>query len=164
VKTLLAIAFLLSISTLATASDIVSEEWTTYCDDGVEKLRGTIVFHFSQTSLGYEGAELTVYSDAECSSPIGSPCARGNYSGVATSLGNNDYRVVWQGWPRACIPSAGIFRDGFVVFRFPDYSGTFSYYSYMLCEDGERTVIDGGDCVPLPVTASTWGAVKALYR
>jgi hypothetical protein len=51
-----------------------------------------------------------------------------------------------------------------VVFRFPDYSGTFSYYSYMLCEDGERTVIDGGDCVPLPVTASTWGAVKALYR
>jgi hypothetical protein len=69
-----------------------------------------------------------------------------------------------DGWPRACIPSAGIFRDGFVVFRFPDYSGTFSYYSYMLCEDGERTVIDGGDCVPLPVTASTWGAVKALYR
>jgi hypothetical protein len=118
----------------------------------------SLVFHFSQPPLWYEGGELFI-----CGLDV-DQCWPDDYNGTMTTIGNGNYEVAWQGWPRECVSFGSVSREGVVVFRFQQADDTLAYIVPLRCSDGSHPIIDNVECVPLPVAQLTWGAVKAMYR
>jgi hypothetical protein len=159
------LALLLSVSTAGACLlplDVV-ETWSTYCDNGVERVRLTIEFSLSDSAdLSESGSEF--YVGTSCLDPDPCPGPDGR-SGVLSDLGGGNYRFVLAGWEKACFPNSEAVRDGAIFWRCffePGQSQTVLLRFY--CGDRAQPIIDETTCVPLPVASPTWGAIKALYR
>lgn len=141
----------------------VVETWTTYCDDGTERVRLTIEFSLGEAAdLSESGSEF--YVGTSCLNPDPCPGPDGR-SGVLSDIGGGNYRFVLEGWEKSCFPNGEAVRDGAIYWRCffePGQAQTVLLRFY--CGDRAQPIIDDSTCVPLPVSASTWGAIKAMYR
>ncbi len=164
-KSLLLVLALLSIPALASAQYppdfIESETWTTFCDNGTQKVRASFVLELWDP-IFYENwqGEWGAYP-AACG--LGEPaCHAFEAAGTVVHLGGRLYEFYWD-FPRECFADyAG--REGrlwwqILIEGYPEHR-----YVDLLCSDGPQPILDGGDCPTLPVVSTTWGAVKALYR
>ena len=147
---------LLLVPTIAGAQEgwLVDEQWTTYCESGVEKIRAELTLDLVPGIIidDNSGGELFI-----CAAPEG---CYSNPTPTVTDLGGGLYRWNWEGWPRDCYQTE-VSREGVLVFRAP--WGDYMWLS-IHCSDGPQAIIDTVECIPLPVAQPTWGAVKAMYR
>jgi hypothetical protein len=160
---------LLIVATIAVASQssaqtIISEEWTTYCDGGTERVRASITIRFHPDVFFHEGesgaGEFNVCDDQDHVM-----CYAESDGGIRTDLGGGDFRWTWQGWPVTCFESASVHRSGWVLYLVPTGGGDWDpRFLYFNCADGPYTIIDESECAPTLTAVSTWGAIKALYR
>jgi hypothetical protein len=176
-KRILTLAFLLSIPALAAAQEIVSdcdngndwnfvsEEWSTYCDDDVEKVRASLTFQicFNPHFDGMHG-ELEAREGEGCIASGQCGDRRWN-TGEVVPVGNDSYRWTWDGFERACLSGTTALRYGVVFFWLTGEDGEprYSYIDFN-CGGNPFVIVDNSDCAPTHVATSTWGGIKALYR
>jgi len=78
-------------------------------------------------------------------------------------LGGQLYEYRFEFTPE-CTPGSAVRREG-PLWYYELVDGYPTRRQVTLdCFDTPQQILDTVDCVPLPVTASTWGQVKALYR
>lgn len=159
-KTLLPILALLSIPVLASADSVA---WSTYCDNGVEKVRATATLSLPGATSTL-GAEMTALNNETCDPDLG-------YCGffrddTAESLGNDEYRYVFEGWTRACLSVDTPSMRGLVFYYSadPGQEPVLRLREFYCFDFEPASIVDNTDCSPLPVASRTWGAIKALYR
>jgi hypothetical protein len=144
--------------------DLVAEEWETYCDDGTEKVRASLTFYLVNNPVfSLPHAELQAYNGYDCSSYCDIYRAES-----IDAVGDDNYRVTWEGISRECIIGSAASRWGMLWFSRIDEHGDLVQENPLefTCTYGIEpvTIIDTVECSPLPVATTTWGAVKALYR
>ena len=158
-RTLFAAFVLMSVASTATGQTKLSEEWTTYCDNGVEKIR--VEFRYYLPAVGFEDTHSQwggAFAEA-CAAGCGAP---ENAEAVLKALGNDQYQFTWQGWSRDCFVTQ-VWREAMMSYVGEGEFGPENFPFLVECSDGPQTIVDQSDC-SLPVEHSTWGAVKALYR
>ena len=140
-------------------------EWSTYCDNGVEKLRMMLIYH----NLGAFGpfyGELHPYNNNECQD-LGDDCGGYKQATLIEDLGGGEIRYVWEGWLRSCltVETPAFFGQVWFYTQEPGQQPVLRHQDFDCYFFGEQTpVVDVVECSTLPVAARTWGAVKALYR
>jgi len=151
---------LLVCPTISSAQQKIAEEWTTYCDNGVEKVR--VAFTYELIAVGF------VANDSEWFGAYTEPCAGlcgppETTKGVRKPLGNDRYKWTWQGWTRACL-AGQVWRSAMMSYITNGENGPENRQFFVQCDEGPQTIVDESNCNILPVASSTWGRIKALYR
>ena len=138
----------------------LAEDWTTYCDNGVEKVRVSFTYYLAAVGFVPPHSEWLGAYRAACDTL----CEDGpdNLQAELKPLGNDQYKWTWQGWSRDCF-GAQVWREARMSFVTEGDSGPENRVYFVDCDDGPQTIVDLVDC-SLPVETSTWGAIKALYR
>jgi hypothetical protein len=157
-KRFLTLAALLSIPAISNAQLKISEQWTTYCDNGVEKVR--VEFTYQVLAIGFDPVH------SEWIGEFTDPCTGGcdgpdTVMGVRRALGQDTYTWTWQGWTLECLGTL-VWRDAMMSYIAAGDEGPENRQFFVTCDDGPQTIVD--ECNTLPVATSTWGAIKALYR
>jgi hypothetical protein len=158
----LVLVALLSIPVLASSQTKLSEQWNTYCDGSVEKVRATLSYHVGSGITVESGEMVTFSGPGDCS---GVPsCATVNMTRWE-DLGSGDIAFIWEGTLRSCLPGTEATRFGLIILSAPDDQGGKIYHHEPFeCADGPQAIIDNSDCPTLPVALGTWGWIKSLYR
>jgi len=154
---------LILVPTLASADSL---SWSTYCDNGVEKVRCMIVLNMPGVQFGGDaGAGIRVYNDEVCFTGR-NECDSGRFDADPVALGNDDFEFTFEGWLRSCLTVDQPTIDGYMFYYTVEPGQEpVRRFSYIICAQFEpTTIVDTVDCAPLPTASTTWGAIKALYR
>ncbi len=151
---------LLSMPALVRAEGQVSETWTAYCENSIEKIRLQIVMNLPG-AIDVGGGLMTAFDGDSCP---GTECGTALMSSLV-ALGNDDFMWTFQGWTRACLQAANAQREGTLSYHWVDETGHHFVHEWeIFCGDfTPSAIVDTVDC-SLPVHTRTWGAIKALYR
>ncbi len=139
---------------------IAQPEWSTYCDNGVEKVRLRLTVQIGGVDVqpGVAGG----YNNELC----GDFNFCGGYSSNPESLGDDYYRFTFSGWLRSCITVAypAFHVQVFYYTVEPGHEPVLRLFEAWCASYEPVAIVDEVECNTLPVAHSTWGAVKALYR
>ncbi len=151
---------LLFLPSLATAQDKIAEEWTTYCDNGVEKVRVAFTYQLDAVGFASPHSEWLGAYTSPCTDDCGAPVS---LEAVRKALGNDTYKFTWEGWTRACL-AGQVWRSAMMSYFTETEFGVENIVFFVGCADGPQTIVDELNCDTTPVATSTWGAIKALYQ
>jgi hypothetical protein len=155
---------LLSIPALASAQEL-SAEWTTYCDGPTERVRFSMIVHTDGEQIWEKVGELSPFDIEACDWYYGGPWRLD--AGVYEDLGDNTFRLMWQGWERSFFTvEHPAFKGTYWVWTPDEWTGERRYWprEFSCNQFAPISIPDKPSCAPLPVAATTWGAVKALYH
>jgi hypothetical protein len=134
-------------------------EWSTYCDNGVEKV---------QLELTYQLGEVESVESALADAYNNDICEPFNYCGPQEAfteyLGEGNYRFTWRGWLRSCLTVDTPSFHALVFFYVSDPEPKL-FLTEIWCNQFDAVeIVDNVECTPLPAKAATWGAVKVMYQ
>jgi len=135
-------------------SIVVSDAWTSYCDNGVARARYTLsIVTVAMPSLPPDlQADFGAVDSNDPGLIVIVPFSR------IETVAPGYFQLIAEHYPLANFPS-GFARHSYLVRWMCDE------LPIMLIEDGAGPFpVPGVTCSPLPIAISTWGAVKALYR
>lgn len=137
-------------------------EWSTYCDNGVEKVRLRLTFEMGPIH-SIQSVFASAYNNEECY--IADPCATFE-SYAETDIGDGLYLFEWQGWLRSClsVDVPAFYGQVWYYTQEPGYDPVLRMREFDCQSFEPSAIIDNTECTPLPVLTTSWGAVKAMYR
>jgi len=134
------------------------EEWETYCDAGVQRVRFTL--HLSILGFTALPVDLETEIAGIDSNDPGTIYVISAFDRIET-IAPGQFEFIEESWHAAHFPSRIAKREGLISWT---CNGIRNGWISMRFTDGPFVIEEGEPCVPNPVAAATWGAVKALYR
>jgi len=158
-RRVLILALLISLPALASAQIKISEEWTTYCDNGVKRVRVALTYELASVGFDDTHSQWMGAFTEPCAGGCGEPTS---LEGELKSLGRDRYKWTWEGWSLDCL-ALQVWRSAMMSYFTEGEFGPENRQFFITCGDGPQTVVEGPNCTT-PIATSTWGSVKALYR